>query len=146
MIRYLNFPQIPPELISTLSKNVDDYQTKGFGLPYQSATEYYWWSDDNNEKINAWCKENISRDMYFAFQFMKNLPIHKDVVTKVKLSYIVDPGGDDVTTTFYDEKRAVTHSYVIEPLRWHVLNVGNFHSVSNVSGQRFSVTGRIFPE
>ena len=103
-----------------------------------------------NKEVNAWCQENICADMYFAFQIMNgNLGIHKDFGTKTKLIYLLELGGENVITNFYeDDKITVTHSYVIESHRWHILKADSYHSVINVEPgkYRFSITGRVFPD
>jgi hypothetical protein len=150
MIRYLNFPQVPTNLTDELSRDLADYSPSNHDWIFPGANPenyYYKWTDQYNEKINQWCKEHISNDMWWAFQILTNVPVHKDTGTIVKLSYLIDTGGDNVVTNFYEkDQTTVKHSYVIEPARWHILKVDEYHSVSNVTGQRFSITGRIFPE
>jgi hypothetical protein len=108
----------------------------------------YAWSSHGTEDINTWCQQNISAEMYFASQCMiNNVDIHKDIGTKIKLSFILDTGGNDVVTNFYaDDQITLLASYVIEPNRWHIFKADTYHQVSNITpGQvRFSITGRIF--
>jgi hypothetical protein len=146
MIRYLNLPKIPKYITKTISKNVNDYQWDKNSQPKPGYEESYIWTDSNNSIVNNWCKTNICEDMYWAFQLMrKDVDLHRDRGTEIKLSYLLDSGGDNVVTEFLDEQLNVTHSYVIEPNRWHILNVKCLHRVININSLRFSVTGRIFP-
>jgi hypothetical protein len=142
MIRYLNLPKLPDELTSKINYNYNEYAEK-----YKTKTGNYIWSDSFNEEINEWCKKNICEDMYWAFQIIKNdLLVHKDVGTEVKLSYLLKTGGDDAITYFTEEDGVtVTHRYVVEPFRWHLLKADVPHGVSGVNDIRFSITGRIFP-
>lgn len=143
MIRYLNLPKLPDSLLKQINFNIDEYEKK-------FQVNDYIWTDSFNKEVNAWCQENICADMYFAFQIMNgNLGIHKDFGTKTKLIYLLELGGDNVITNFYeDDKVTVTHSYVIESHRWHILKADSYHSVTNVEpGKcRFSITGRVFPD
>jgi hypothetical protein len=78
---------------------------------------------------------------------IKNMPIHKDQVTKIKINYLIVPGGENVLTRFYDDNYELTHELQIEPFRWHLLDGSVHHEVINIDPDkyRFAVTGRIFP-
>jgi hypothetical protein len=144
-IRYINLPKIPNELLKRINFNSTEYNTKS------SNTPGYKWTDDFNQEVNAWCQENICENMYWAFQFIDPpmMPTHKDRKTLTKFCYILDPGGDNVETRFYDEHdpAKVIESVVIQPHRWHILKVDCYHSVHGIEPNRvrFSITGRIFP-
>jgi len=144
MIRYLNLPSIPKEIINNLNYEFDRYDTT---VSYLDKT--YVWSDDFNQEISLWCKKNICNTMHWGFQIINgDLPIHKDVGTTLKLIYLIRSGGSEVKTNFFqDDETTLTHSYVIPVEQWHILKADDFHSVSGVhTGQtRFSLTGRIFP-
>lgn len=141
MIRYLNLPRIPEDIIAKINFNFDQYEKKVSGVTYT-------WSDSFNAEVNQWCRENICQDMYWAFQIMTgDLPVHKDRVTETKLLYLLQTGGNEVTTYFLDDdQKTVTQNYVIEPHRWHILRANAYHGVKNITGVRFSITGRVFPE
>jgi hypothetical protein len=144
MIRYLNLPSIPEDIISQLNRNFDQYQKKSSAL-----IEHYTWSDSFNSEINQWCQKNICDTMYWGFQIMTgDMQIHQDFGTLTKLIYLIDAGGNNVYTNFYDNDKNITHSYVIETNRWHILKADSYHSVIGIEpGQtRFSLTGRIFPQ
>lgn len=143
MIRYLELPKIPNSIIDNLPADWKQYDQK---VSYSGSN--YTWTDSFNQEINSWCQEHISQGMYFGFQIMTgNVPMHKDVGTLTKLVYLLQPGGKNVTTNFYNDDRTLAHSFVIEPFRWHVLRADSFHSVDHIEPDqvRFSITGRIFP-
>ena len=147
-IQYFNLPQIPKDLIdSVVPQTLIDSFNSG-NRKYERQVNTYVWSDESNEKINSWGQENICSDMYYAFQLMTgSLPIHKDNGTKIKLNYLIDTGGDNVVTTFYDDDQTTElASYNIPVNKWHLFKADTYHSVSNITpGQiRFSITGRIF--
>lgn len=143
MIQYVNLPQIPQDIINQLPRDINQYKKK---VDY----DVYVWTDSFNQTINEWCKKNICENMYWGFQIIQgDLPIHKDVGTKIKFVYVLETGGDHVVTNFYQEDQTtITNSYIIQPHRWHILEADRYHDVQGVeSGKyRMSVTGRIFPE
>lgn len=140
---YINLPKIPNEILNQINFDFSSYDAKVI-----SSGGNYRWSDSHNKIINDWCRQNICSEMYWAFQIISgDMPIHKDNGTKTKFVYLLQTGGDNVVTEFYDEdKTNVLQSVIIEPHRWHILKVDTFHGVRNVDpGKiRFSITGRIF--
>ena len=142
MIRYLNLPQIPDNILKNLNYNFDEYDQRN------RLGEAYLWSDSFNQEINAWCKEHICEDMHWGFQIISgDLPVHKDIGTQIKLIYLIELGGTNVLTNFYaEDKITITNSYNIAVHRWHILQAEKYHSVHNVESTRFSITGRVFPK
>lgn len=138
-IQYINLPQIPAEIIDTLPKNLTCYDT----VQYHN----YHWTDSHNQDLNLWAQKNISENIYFAFQMMTgDLARHKDIDTKTKFVYIIDTGGSNVVTRFWDDDFNLLDEYVIEPFRWHILKADTYHSVEGIEldQYRWSVTARIF--
>lgn len=152
MLRYLNLPDIPEEIIKNLNYNFDEYRMR---FTYKN----YNWSDSFNKELDEWCKEHICDSIYWAWQIMfGDVVIHRDKGNNTKFSYIIDPGGTNVITDFYTDvvpdggdpykcRPFVTDSYVIESRKWHIMKTDIPHSVRNLDPGRvrFSVTGRIFP-
>lgn len=142
-IQYINLPTIPEDIVREAVSAIPIH------LESQSrnSDETYRWSDFDNQRLDSWCKANICEHIYFAFQLMVgDLSLHKDKVTKTKFNYLIQPGGDSVVTSFYNDNQELLDSYCVETARWHIIKVDTYHSVANIApGQiRFSVTGRIF--
>ena len=68
------------------------------------------------------------------------LPIHKDSNRYVAYNYIIDPGGDEVYTCFYDDEHNLIEKIIIEPNRWHRLDVKTFHNVEGMTRPRIAFT------
>jgi len=68
------------------------------------------------------------------------LPIHKDSNRFAAYNYVIDPGGDDVYTCFYDEDQNLIEKVKIEPFKWHKLNVKTFHNVEGMTRPRIGLT------
>jgi hypothetical protein len=140
-IRYLNLPEIPNELLSAISKNFDEYKKI-------THEETYAWSDSFNKDINEWCRDNICDTMYWGFQIITGeLFLHKDQGTVTKMNFVIDTGGDNAVTEFYDDDQTtLLDSIIIQPRRWHIFKADTYHCVKNIDLDkiRFGVTGKIF--
>ena len=139
-ISYLDLPKIPDSILNSLPRKLEDY------VPKRNYFTFHW-SESHNIELDKWCKENISKDLYYAFMLTNgDLLLHKDVGTITKLNYIIDAGGDQVYTKFYNEDKKLVREYVIEPHRWHLLKSDSYHSVNGIAKNqlRFSVTAKIF--
>lgn len=140
--RYVNLPKIPVDIVKGINWNIDSYES------HSPNPDSYKWSDSFNKDINEWCQKNICDEIYWAFQIIRtDLIIHRDIGTKTKFNYLIDTGGDKVTTNFYDEDQTtLVDSVVFEPERWHILKADSYHQVLGVvPGRiRLAVTGRIF--
>lgn len=69
--------------------------------------------------------------------------IHADVYRELAYNYIVDCGGDAVATCFYNDDRSPLVEHIIQPHRWHLLNVDVLHNVKNITGTRIAITAFI---
>ena len=140
-IKFVNLPTIPEDLLDRIPKQFSEYK---FKVNYFTFN----WSESHNEELNTWCKEHISSSLYFAFMLTKgDLLVHKDVGTVIKLNYVINPGGGNVVTKFWDnDKKNILAEYEIEPHKWHIFNSNTFHSVHGIEKNqtRFSVTAQIF--
>ena len=138
-IQYINLPAIPEEIIRDLPRSLQSYELQNNGN--------YNWTDSCNAQLNEWAQKNICSEMYFAFQFMTgDIPIHKDIGTRTKFVYIIETGGSQVTTKFWDDDHNLLDEYCIAKNRWHILKADTNHSVEGIEpgNLRWSVTARIF--
>lgn len=91
--------------------------------------------------INVWAHPLFGWKHIVGVQYMKNnVKIHTDFNRTVAYNYILDQGGNDVATCFYDSDNNLIERHVIEPFRWHRLNVSTPHSVEGITGTRISIT------
>lgn len=74
----------------------------------------------------------------FGYQYIgENILTHKDVGRVETYNFILDTGGDDVTTVWYDDdKTTVIHEEVIKPMVWHKIRVDKYHTVTNITRPR----------
>jgi hypothetical protein len=139
--RKLQLPKIPESIVQEIYNSA---RTKKNLV--EKIDSYKWVAA--SDAIQQWCKENICTDMYWGVQIISNnLPVHKDIVTEIKLNYIIDSAGANVITKFYDDDMNLIQTVEFEENEWYILDVSKYHEVVGVNQDqsRISVTGRIFP-
>ena len=67
------------------------------------------------------------------------VPIHKDD-RDVAFNYIINSGGDNVETVWYDDNYKEIHRECIEAKKWHQLTVNVLHTVEGITNKRFGIT------
>jgi hypothetical protein len=103
-------------------------------------------SSQHSDPLNAWCQSHINPQLEWDLQIItSDLPIHRDAGTKLKLMMIIEPGGIDVETRFYNpalqpedyEGKNPQDLYLdqivfrssLQSNRWYLMQVGAPHSV-----------------
>jgi hypothetical protein len=56
------------------------------------------------------------------------------------INYIIEPGGNNVKTFFYDDNKIETAQYVIPIHKWHIFRANGLHCVKNIETVRKSIT------
>jgi hypothetical protein len=160
--RYLDhLPKLPIGLESNISSfSQDDVQDINYIK--NKTIHYSRWNVSSD--VAHWVSDHITPD------FLKlGVQIHDRVDTANKhnphtdktrawvLMYCIQPGGDAVTTSWYQEqhepmmrelgiytpdiKAPLTkiESVIVEPRRWFLLNSRIIHAVENITGKRISL-------
>ena len=134
-------PQLPKDLEDEIYISIEE--NKNVDTDAVNIGDIYTWIPCN-DKLQNWCKENISKDVYWAIQVITDdLPIHEDADTEVKFLYVIQ--GKDAVTRFYDKDFKELNSQVLELREWYILNTSVFHNVTDVNKTRIAITGRILP-
>jgi hypothetical protein len=124
-----------------------------------------------DQSVGTWVQENITASyndvglyVIFGDQYNTVLP-HTDQTRGISLLYLLDPGGNNVTTKFWKEHGHGIHREMKSfgcdyaqlellhteqwPLRtWILLNTNILHSVENLTSQRlqFQISLDYFPD
>ncbi len=69
----------------------------------------------------------------------RGVPIHKDD-RDFAFNYIINTGGNNVETVWYDDNYKEIHRECIEPNKWHQLKVNVLHTVEGITNKRFGIT------
>ena len=137
----------------------DIWHTDDIELKAKKVDGYvsYWLTED---------VENVVRSILPKSYFRENIPgktpyswliaatfktgvsgfIHKDL-RKHAINYVVETGGDNVITEFYDDDDNVIGSYKQKPGEWYFLNSGHYkHCVKGITGERKQISFSIYQD
>jgi hypothetical protein len=111
-----------------------------------------------SEKVHQWLQENLPLDQVFAsiheFRGGNIFFPHVDLMRQTAYNYVIDTGGDNVETVFYEPKPEFAHleitprtcipydriqkvnSVICQQNEWYKLDVTNIHSVENIDNTK----------
>jgi hypothetical protein len=136
MFEYFDkFPKIPHDLEEEIIKSTIINENI---FVYNSYENYkiYTATSELKKFIETFFKNHIIRVQVIE----KKLHIHKDIGRKIKFNYLINSGGSNVETCFYNNKIKLTQKIKIDERRWHKLDVSVLHNVINLETPRIAVT------
>lgn len=131
-------PKLSDELISEIRESIDKNKNWFFKEDYDYYKRY-----EATVKLREWSAIIFHRikNRKTCVQIVnEGIHIHKDIARVTTYNYLIDPGGDDVQTCFYDDYHNLIKSVKLEPFRWHRLNVSINHNVINIERPRIALT------
>lgn len=140
MIEYLkDLPAPPSELILALEE-IEHLQDDSVGGMFGKPNNYRKYPV--NAELADWLQSAFPDCDTFDYQIIrKGLRVHKDVARTECYNFLVDNGGPNSRTTWYqDDKETITHTEIIPSQVWHKLQVDVFHGVSDVDEVRIGIT------
>jgi hypothetical protein len=138
--KYLDFPAIPDYLLKTAPEHFLG-EKNIFRIP---TYKYYKQYEVGNELVE-YLQSIIPYPFHSSYQVIRNgLDIHKDGARTECINYIISTGGINSALNIYNEDKQIIYSEKIEPLRWHWINVGMFHNVTNIDNTRISISLNVF--
>ena len=131
-VEYVNLPKIPDELIIDIYQTIRETEPKDrHSEPKNTDAEKHnaWNSIKASTKLKDYIKSlfDFEIDDVHIFVLSGDLPIHKDNTRDVAYNYVLETGNS--STNFHDDDKNLIEEHKIEPLKWHKLNVKNYHSV-----------------
>jgi hypothetical protein len=128
-------PNIPDELLSEVYKSIHEHENV-FVHNFYSNYQIFNLTDELIQFIKLKFNNHI-----IQVHVIKNvLAIHKDINRTIAFNYLIDCGGNNVETCFYDKKLKLIEKIKIEPFKWHKLDVSTFHNVINLERPRIALT------
>ena len=137
-IVYLDLPPVPEELLYPIQDIINAPPKPGSNLP---DSFYYFQVRAVSDKLTEWAQDIFKTNCYPQYQVIREgLIIHKDLGRYVAFNYILQPGGDNVSTNIYDEDKNLICSEIIQPKRWHRLKTDVYHDVTGMTTDRVAVS------
>lgn len=177
----VNFPQIPSELLelSTPPVITKDNKDIGYGIKHTKENRLlqacgYGNSLSTHKPLLDWMRKNrvpgIKTEISFQTQLAdkQGTPtthiVHSDIRRVLALNYILDTGGPDVVTSWYQERNMplrrskstgwkqadtgkieysnleVLESVKLEKNKWYLIATDILHDVDNITRDRSSIT------
>lgn len=170
LFRYIdNLPAIPQNLLNELLPGITDQKLQ-FVNPDRQLSDgsknilYQRWELTAN--LEKWIRENITANFdtagiqildFSARQSERLLPHTDSSPRRWVLNYSISAGGDNVITSFYQEKDhpivrdplcrpdsienlELLESHKIQCFRWHLLKTCVIHEVVGVTSQRIAIS------
>lgn len=143
-IDYINLPNIPEELLESsndiLNKetlSVNTYEGGALSIATKHGTNSITRKEVPNNLIK-WLQSICDFPVSARYLILNSrVPIHRDPKTRPRAyNYIIDAGGENVTTTVYDDDYTVLKSLVIPEKTWHCLETGRLHGLEGISENR----------
>lgn len=142
-INYLDLPTVPEYLLDAVSSIIASPRTAGV------TDRNFFQIREASEELRNWAEENI-KTVPFKFRahyqiIGQGIPIHRDqsyqnsVARTLAINYLLDTGGDAVSTVIYDDDKRILESEIIQSHRWHSIKVDMLHCVLGLQPGIFRV-------
>jgi hypothetical protein len=153
LFSYLHLPQLPIELEQLCLKNIDliDNDVRlnelnkkegiGHSITYIPQEVKDWiFINILKPNFNPIPQEMLTKTMLHVSHYIKHPegtgvhPTHFDYGRNYAINYIIEPGGNNVTTFWTeDDQTTIIKEVEIEPRRWHVIKVNpTWHGVTGI--------------
>jgi|TARA_R100000030_G_scaffold77306_1_gene60184 hypothetical protein len=133
--KFLDLPEVPEDLILPVEEvlqleNIFGGETKNYTI------------HECQDELREYLKELFPECEKFRYQtLIKGVPVHKDRGRTTAINYIIETGGNNVQTIWYEEDYTTpTHNVILPKKKWHELQVDLYHTVANIEERRFAIT------
>jgi len=137
--RYMDMiPKLSDNLLSEIQESIEENKNWFFKEDYE-----YYQRHEATLKLREWSAiifHRIKNRKTCVQVVHEGIHIHKDIARVSTYNYLIDAGGNNVETCFYDDNFSLIKSIKIEPFRWHKLDVSVNHNVINIQRPRIALT------
>jgi hypothetical protein len=137
----LNWPQLPVEYHITEEAVMDKTLLPAHPFPhYQYYRQYNYNYSILEDHLQPLFNFDITNRVFIQI-IKKGISIHKDTGRKIIYNYLIDTGGANVYTHFFDEdKKTELYSVNIPVNAWHKMDVSYYHNVTGITHNRIAIT------
>ncbi len=134
-LAYLEQPELDPYLINEVFLSLSNKNNFQFG----KYTHYQIFPA--TKPLKDFTRKIFNFDHIVQVQkITKDLPIHIDFNRQLAFNYIIETGGEEVKTCFYNANHELIEEHIILKHKWHCIRVNGNHNVKNITSQRIALT------
>ena len=142
-IDYINLPDIPDELLEPCddilrkqSLTINNHNGKSIP-PFRDSIQ----RKEVSDQLIKWLQTVFDFPVRAQYLILSSTaPIHKDPKSRPQAyNYIINAGGDNVTTTVYSDNFTILKSLVIPEKTWHCLDTGRYHSIRGILKDQYRI-------
>ena len=133
--KYLNLPSVPTHLILPVEdvlklENIFGGETNNYTI------------HEVQVELKDFLQAIFPDKTKFRYQtLIDEIPVHIDRGRTTAINYIINSGGDNVKTVWYeDDYTTPTYDVILETQKWCELQVDIYHNVTNLTERRFAIT------
>ena len=135
----LNIPKIPDNLLLCDPTFIVNNYSNIWNVIETEVYRQYQVSQDLIDYLQPYFDIDISKNLKYQI-LNKNIPIHKDIGRTKAINYLIDAGGETVTTTWYSDELEPLFNKTIEPFKWHIINTEINHGITGIIDKRLALT------
>lgn len=138
LYKELDLPKIPSELVFHDPNIVRERQPN---IWKEVPTTVYTQHTVNQDLID-FLQPYFDQELKIRYQVLEHrVPIHKDIGRVAAINYILDAGGDNVVTRWYeDDKQTVKFEKQIPIHVWHRIDTTVYHGIHGIQDKRLALT------
>ena len=134
---YLDLPDVPINLIGSIHDIVNNYDKPNDLVRPPDDNTYR--ARTVKKDLEDWINTVFYDKHVVHYQIIStNMPPHKDR-RNTAFNYILDTGGDNVQTRFFDDDKNLLHAQIIRRHRWHRIPTHIMHDLDGISPSRVRV-------
>lgn len=133
-LEYIDKPSIPEDLIKEIYLSLEGKNI--FVIEHE-----FYQIFDSTENLKKFTRSIFDFPHVTRVQRITgDLEIHIDFNRITAFNYIIEEGGSNVETCFYNENHDLLETYCVPKFKWHKLKVDSNHNVRNVTSPRIALT------
>jgi len=142
MIEYLPIPRVPEHLV--IQSFEECYNLELISPKEIEELDIYSLRRANNKDLEEFLQPyfdfELTNRVYYQY-IGANVPIHTDIGRTFSFNYIINTGGDSVSTIWYEkDEKTILHSEIIPRFVWHKFISDIPHNVVGMVDKRFGLT------
>lgn len=136
----LNWDRIPNDLLDNNLASITTLPDYSPFKEYEKFKQFLITDQALLDYIQQFFNFDVKNNSYYQI-IKEGVATHIDVDRSIIYNYLIDTGGNDVYTVWYQEDK-ITENYRIKiPVNvWHKLDVTTYHSVLGITGNRIAIT------